>query len=120
MSRNRGKDTSPEILLRKALWHRGVRYRKNYSKLNGTPDIVLLRRRIAIFVDGDFWHARYHQEHPGEQIQGFPDDWTKESLVDGKLVEMPVNKRRFMMGNALVVNLVRQMERQLSKIFEEE
>ena len=55
MSRNRGKDTSPEILLRKALWHQGVRYRKNYSKLSGTPDIVLLRPRIAIFVDGDFW-----------------------------------------------------------------
>ena len=55
-----------------------------------------------------------------ERSQGFPDDWTKESLVDGELVEMPVNKRRFMMGNALVVNLVRQMERQLSKIFEAE
>ena len=55
-----------------------------------------------------------------ERSQGFPDDWTKESLVDGKLVEMPLSKRRFMMGNALVVNLVRQMERQLSKIFEAE
>lgn len=55
-----------------------------------------------------------------ERIQGFPDDWTKECLVDGEIVEMPVNKRRFMMGNALVVNLVNQMEEQLSEIFDAE
>jgi DNA (cytosine-5)-methyltransferase 1 len=55
-----------------------------------------------------------------ERIQGFPSDWTKECLVDGEKVEMPVNKRRFMMGNALVVNLINQMEPQLSKIFDEE
>lgn len=55
-----------------------------------------------------------------ERIQGFPSDWTKECLVDGQKIEMPVNKRRFMMGNALVVNLVNQMENQLSDIFEKE
>ncbi len=55
-----------------------------------------------------------------ERIQGFPSDWTKECLVNGEKVEMPVNKRRFMMGNALVVNLVNQMERQLSRIFDAE
>lgn len=53
-----------------------------------------------------------------ERIQGFPSEWTKECLVDGEKVEMPVNKRRFMMGNALVVNLVNQMEAQLSDIFD--
>lgn len=53
-----------------------------------------------------------------ERIQGFPSDWTKECLVDGEKVEMPVKKRRFMMGNALVVNLVNQMEKQLSDIFD--
>jgi DNA (cytosine-5)-methyltransferase 1 len=55
-----------------------------------------------------------------ERIQGFPSDWTKECLVDGEKVEMPLNKRRFMMGNALVVNLVAQMETQLSEIFDAE
>lgn len=55
-----------------------------------------------------------------ERIQGFPSDWTSECLVNGKKVEMPVNKRRFMMGNALVVNLVNQMEVQLAEIFEKE
>ena len=55
-----------------------------------------------------------------ERIQGFPIDWTKECLVNGEKIEMPVNKRRFMMGNALVVNLVNQMEGQLSEIFDNE
>lgn len=55
-----------------------------------------------------------------ERIQGFPSNWTRECLVDGQIVEMPVNKRRFMMGNALVVNLVNQMEKQLSDIFDNE
>lgn len=55
-----------------------------------------------------------------ERIQGFPTDHTKNCLVDGKVVEMPLNKRRFMMGNALVVDLVRAMEVTLSEIFENE
>lgn len=55
-----------------------------------------------------------------ERIQGFPSEWTSECLVDGEKVAMPVNKRRFMMGNALVVNLVNQMEGQLAEIFDKE
>ena len=55
-----------------------------------------------------------------ERIQGFPTNWTKESLVDGEKIEMPTGKRKFMMGNALVVNVIRQMEPQLSCIFENE
>lgn len=55
-----------------------------------------------------------------ERIQGFPTNHTQYCLVNGKVVEMPVNKRRFMMGNALVVNLIEKMEPQLSEIFEKE
>lgn len=55
-----------------------------------------------------------------ERIQGFPTGHTKYCLMKGEKVEMPVNKRRFMMGNALVVDLVKDMEKTLSKIFEEE
>lgn len=68
MQHIRSKDTKAEILLRKALWHNGVRYRKNCKLLPGTPDIAITKRRIAIFVDGDFWHAKGHENNPGEQI----------------------------------------------------
>lgn len=78
MQRIRSKDTKAEVLLRKALWHRGVRYRKNYKALPGTPDIAITKYRIAVFVDGGFWHARGHEEHPGEQIQTNKVFWTKK------------------------------------------
>lgn len=55
-----------------------------------------------------------------ERIQGFPTDHTKYCLVNGNVVEMPVNKRRFMMGNALVVNLIEDMEQTLNTIFNNE
>lgn len=69
------ENTKPEVILRKALWHRGIRYRKNYSALPGKPDIVLTRQKIAIFVDGDFWHARGHQQNPGEQVKSHKEYW---------------------------------------------
>lgn len=58
MSHIRASNTKPEIMLCKALWHIGIRYRKNYKKLIGKPDIVITRCKIAIFVDGDFWHGK--------------------------------------------------------------
>lgn len=56
MSRIRGKDTKPEIVLRKLLWAAGSRYRLK-TRLPGRPDIVFPRRKLAIFVDGCFWHG---------------------------------------------------------------
>ncbi len=51
------KDTEPEILLRKALWKKGLRFRKNYTKLPGRPDIVFTKKKIIVFCDGDYWHG---------------------------------------------------------------
>lgn len=90
------QDTKPEVILRKALWHRGLRYRKNYKSLPGVPDIVLTRYCIAIFVDGDFWHAKDHQDHPGEQIATHKEYWQKklqrnverDKAVNDELMEM--------------------------------
>ncbi len=57
MSRVRSKDTKPEILLRKALWKNGFRYRVNITSLPGSPDIVLPKYRTVIFIHGCFWHG---------------------------------------------------------------
>ena len=56
MSAIRGKNTKPEIVVRKFLFGRGFRYRLNYSRLPGHPDIVLRKYRTVIFVNGCFWH----------------------------------------------------------------
>lgn len=58
MSHIKGKDTSIELALRKALWKKGYHYRKNYSKLPGKPDICLTKYKIAIFCDGEFFHGK--------------------------------------------------------------
>ena len=56
MSRIKGKDTKPEEIVRKYLFSKGFRYRKNDKRLPGTPDIVLPKYRTVIFVNGCFWH----------------------------------------------------------------
>lgn len=78
MSNIHSNDTKAELLLRKALWHLGYRYRKNYRRLPGKPDIALTRQKIAIFVDGDFWHARGHEAKPGEQIATHKKYWRQK------------------------------------------
>jgi DNA mismatch endonuclease (patch repair protein) len=76
MSRIRGKNTSIEIALRKALWKRGYRYRKNYKKLPGCPDIALTKYKIAIFCDGEFFHGKeWNVLKPRLEKGSNPDYW---------------------------------------------
>ena len=58
MSHVKSKKTPAEVILAKALWHKGYRYRLNYKELPGSPDIAITKYRIAIFVDGEFWHGK--------------------------------------------------------------
>ena len=58
MSNIKSKDTKIECILRKALWLKGIRYRKNYSLLPGKPDIAITKYKIAIFCDGEFFHGK--------------------------------------------------------------
>lgn len=75
MAKIKSKDTKPELLVRRYLYSRGYRYRKNVKRLPGTPDIVLKKYGIAIFIHGCFWH--------GHQIDGHiphsnSDFWQKK------------------------------------------
>ena len=58
MKNIRSKDTGIEKILRKALWNKGYRYRKNYKALPGCPDIVLTKYKIAVFCDSEFFHGK--------------------------------------------------------------
>lgn len=62
MGKIRGKNTKPELAFRKALWAAGYRYRIDYKKLIGKPDIVLNRYKTVIFIDGEFWHGHNWEE----------------------------------------------------------
>ena len=57
MSRIRNKDTGIELALRKELWSRGIRYRKNVKTIEGKPDIAFIGKKVAVFCDSEFWHG---------------------------------------------------------------
>lgn len=57
MSAIPSKNTEPELMLRKALWKENLRYRVNYKKLPGKPDIAFTKYHVAVFCDGDYWHG---------------------------------------------------------------
>jgi len=91
MSRIRSKDTSIEILLRKALWREGIRYRKNYDKLQGKPDIAITKYKIAVFCDGELWHGKDWENKKG-QINTNKDYWTKK--IERNIVRDNKNEKK--------------------------
>ena len=68
MSQIKGKNSKPELLFRKALWAKGIRYRINSKKLPGKPDISIQKYKLAIFIDGEFWHG-YNWDERRETIK---------------------------------------------------
>lgn len=70
----RNKDSKIELLLRKELWRRGLRYRKNAKRIFGHPDIVFIGKKIAVFCDSEFWHG-YDWEHRKNDIKTRRDFW---------------------------------------------
>lgn len=57
MSKIKSKNTKPEIVFRKILWSHGIRYRKNATSIPGSPDILISKSKLVIFIDGEFWHG---------------------------------------------------------------
>lgn len=79
MSGVHSKDTSIEVKLRKALWKKGYRYRKNVKGLPGKPDIVLCKYKIAIFCDSEFWHGKdWEVLKPKLERGNNPDFWVNK------------------------------------------
>jgi len=74
MSAVKSKDSKIEMVLRKALWDKGIRYRKNYRKLLGKPDIAITKYKIAIFCDSEFWHG-YNWDEKKNEIKSNQEFW---------------------------------------------
>ena len=70
----RNKDTGIEMMLRKELWSRGIRYRKNYKGIAGHPDIAFIGKKVAVFCDSEFWHG-YDWENAKEKIHSNREFW---------------------------------------------
>ncbi len=70
----RSKDSEIELILRKALWNKGFRYRKNVNGITGHPDIVFIKKKVAVFCDSEFWHG-YDWENHKNDIKSKQDFW---------------------------------------------
>ena len=70
----KSKDTTIELLLRKELWSRGIRYRKNANNIVGKPDIAFIKKKVAVFCDSEFWHG-FDWEHRKSDIKSNHDFW---------------------------------------------
>ncbi len=86
----KNKDSKIELMLRTALWNKGYRYRKNYAKLEGKPDIVLSKYKVAIFCDSEFWHG-YNWKVRKYDIKSNKEFWIKK--IEGNIKrDKEVNK----------------------------
>ena len=74
MSRIHSKDTGIEVILRRELWSRGLRYRKNVKNIPGKPDIAFIGKKVAVFCDSEFWHG-YDWEHRKDDIKTNREFW---------------------------------------------
>ncbi|WP_370477684.1 very short patch repair endonuclease [Tamlana flava] len=102
MSKIRGKNTKPELQFREALWKKGVRYRVDSKKLPGKPDISIKKYKLAIFIDGEFWHG-YNWDERKKTIKSNRRFWVpkiarnmqRDAEVNLQLKEMGYTVFRF-------------------------
>jgi len=98
----RNKDSKIEVALRLALYNKGYRYRKNYDKVCGCPDIVFTKQKVAVFCDSEFWHG-YDWENAKENIKSRREFWIpkiernmeRDREVNQKLTEAGYTVLRF-------------------------
>lgn len=95
MSKVRLKNGKAETILAKRIWHEGYRYRRNYKKLPGSPDIAILSYRVAVFVDGEFWHGENWEERKAKLqhnreywIEKIEENMARDKRVDAQLQEL--------------------------------
>lgn len=87
MSKVAGKETKPEIVVRKYLFSKGFRFRKNVKNLPGTPDIVLPKYKTVVFVHGCFWHGHSCRRLPKSNLEFWKDKIAKNMVRDNNKIE---------------------------------
>lgn len=127
MSKVKLKNGDAEQILAKHLWQLGYRYRKNDRRLPGSPDIAILKYRIAVFVDGEFWHGKdweirkprlkSNREYWIEKIE---ENMARDIRVDGTLRELGWTPIHFWSKDAIkntdacitaIINLIEQLQK---------
>lgn len=98
MQHIKAKDTQIEIMLRKALWKKGFRYRKNYVALPGKPDIAITKYKIAIFCDSEFFHGKDWEVLKPQLEKGNNGDFWVSKISRNRERDDEVNKQLLFRG----------------------
>ena len=98
MKNIKNKDTGIEVTLRKALWNKGYRYRKNDKRLPGKPDIVLTKYKIAIFCDSEFFHGKDWEALKPQLERGKNADFWIEKISKNQQRDEEVNRQLQYLG----------------------
>lgn len=102
MSKIRGKNSKPELVFRSALWKKGIRYRVNSKQLPGKPDVSIKKYKLAIFIDGEYWHGyNWDERKPNVKtnrrfwIPKIERNMQRDKEVNDQLYEMGYTVYRF-------------------------
>lgn len=121
MSKIRGKNTKAELLFRKmlsaAVYPKGFRYRLHYRKVSGSPDIVFVKQKIAIFIDGDFWHGRAYGRNGKTMRKKFWRDKIETNTRRDRRVNRELKKEGWKVIRIWESDVKRKHEIFLNKIF---
>lgn len=98
MQNIRSKNTKIEMILRKALWSSGIRYRKNYSEIPGKPDIAITKYKIAIFCDSEFFHGKDWEQLKSRLRKGDNGEFWVNKIGKNREHDEQVNKKLAFMG----------------------
>lgn len=111
MRQVKSKDSKIEVALRRELWARGLRYRKNVTRILGKPDIAFIGRKIAIFCDSEFWHG-YDWENKKKEIKSNQEFWIakiEKNIERDKYVTQELQRDGWLVlrfwGNDIMKNL---------------
>lgn len=98
MKNIKSKNTSIEIDLRRALWKKGYRYRKNYNELPGKPDIVLTKYKIVIFCDSEFFHGKDWEVLKPRLEKGNNSEYWVKKIERNRKHDQEINKQLLYLG----------------------
>lgn len=123
MAAIKGKDTKPEMIVRRYLFSRGLRYRVNVKKLPGSPDIVLKKYGVAVFIDGCFWHG--HKDCKYYKLPSTNVDFWKTKVAKNTARDYVNNVDLELAGWRVIriweceIKTKNQQEERLNKLYEE-
>lgn len=95
MSRIKGTNTKPELMLRRELWKKGLRYRVNYKGVVGKPDIFFKKARLVVFIDGTFWHGKKLSEDKLSRMSTYWQDKIRKNRVRDESINCQLKQQGY-------------------------